>query len=229
MFRENYQIADQKIINTDTSLTCKACGLYINQLPIFDNQKRSNIFWVGLSAVKISENEAKQPLSPFTRSGELIKEIESLYSDRFSFYKTNLVKCLPLKSDKIRYPLKHEMIKCSPNLETEIDTLKPSLVFLLGKQVSSFIIEKLTNSKVILDDKFCYDSIKINNVRYIPIHHPSYILIYRRKHKKNYIEGIRFFLERLHNPKIPTFPSMKHLTSPNLYYKAAHSISSFSE
>ena len=72
------------------------------------------------------------PLSPFTKTGTLISQIEEPFRNDIPFYKTNVVKCLPLMNDKIRYPLKHEMEKCYPNLVDEIAILNPSVIFLLG-------------------------------------------------------------------------------------------------
>ena len=46
------------------------------------------------------------------------------------------------KNERIRYPIQDEMEKCFPNLESEIKELKPTIVFLLGKQVSTFIAKK---------------------------------------------------------------------------------------
>ena len=195
MIREYCTNIEQKIIDINTSKKCLTCGLYLNQLPVLDKQKKSNIFWVGLSAVQINEEAKKQPLSHFTRSGALIEEIEKPYVNKNSFYKTNLVKCLPLKNDKIRYPLKHEMEKCFSNFETEIESFKPSLIFLLGKQVGSFILEKLTLRTVFLDENFNYNSVKVNNIEYVPIHHPSYVLVYKRKYINNYIKGINSFFK----------------------------------
>ncbi len=175
-------------------MLCKACGLYLNQLPVFDNQNKSNVFWVGLSSVLISDEIERQPLSPFTRSGALLKEIENTYTEDIYFYRTNVVKCLPLQKNKIRYPLKHEMEKCFPNLEREINLLKPSIVFLLGKQVSTFVLKKLSFECPDFDRNFKYDSFTNEDIIYIPIHHPSYILVYKRKSIQSYIKGIECFL-----------------------------------
>ena len=109
-------------INTNRR-RCKACGLYLNQPPVLDKSKRSNVFWVGLSSVLITDEDEKMPLSPFTKTGALISQIEEPFRNDISFYKTNVVKCLPLINDKIRYPLKHEMEKCYPNLVDEIEFL----------------------------------------------------------------------------------------------------------
>ena len=175
---------------------CNSCGLYLNQLPVFDKQKLSSIFWVGLSAVQFSENEEKMPLSPITRTGALIHDIEQPYLNDISFYKTNIVKCLPLFNSKVRYPIKHEMEKCYPNLEDEIEILKPTLIFLLGKQVGTFVLDKFSKKIVFLRDDFNYEVFLINEITYVPVHHPSYILVYKRKYILDYIKGIQSLFEK---------------------------------
>lgn len=173
------------------SKICKACGLYLNQLPVLDKVETSHVFWVGLSAVQFDEGIERQPLSPYTRSGALIENIETPLRNKISFYKTNLVKCLPLKEGKIRYPLEHEMQKCFPNLEYEIDTLNPAIVFLLGKQVATFVMKKMGVKEINFSGNFQYESFKINDTLFIPIHHPSYILVYKRKFLNKYIKSIQ--------------------------------------
>jgi uracil-DNA glycosylase len=188
-------ISDTNITIDTDRIICKACGLYLNQLPILDESKKSNIFWVGLSSVLITEEDEKMPLSPFTKSGALISKIEKPFLDEISFYKTNVVKCLPLNNNKIRYPLKHEMEKCYPNLVYEIETLKPNIIFLLGKQVSQFVLEKNFHTSFSLNDDFNYNSFIFGNVLYVPVHHPSFILVYKRKFIEEYIKGISAFFQ----------------------------------
>lgn len=165
---------------------CKSCGLNIYQEPAFDQFKRSHIFWVGLSAVQFDEGQEKLPLSPFTPSGALIHSIERPLKRHFSFYKTNLVKCAPLHKDKLRYPLAHEMEKCFPNFEWELEHLNPRMVFLLGKQVSDFVMAKLGLPRPSFNGHFEYETFHKENMKFVPIHHPSYILVYKRKFVGNY-------------------------------------------
>jgi len=180
------------------SKICKACGLYLNQLPVLDYVQNSNIFWVGLSAVQFDEGIEQLPLSPTTRSGALIDCIESKLKDDISFYKTNIVKCLPLKDDgKIRYPLEHEMEKCFPNFEFELNTLNPSVVFLLGKQVSTFVMKRFGIKEIALSENFEYNTIEIDGTFFVPIHHPSYILVYKRKLLNSYIKNIQGICRKL--------------------------------
>lgn len=170
---------------------CKTCGLDIFQAPIFDQIKPSTIFWVGLSAVKFAPDEEKLPLSSSTASGSLVHTIEAPFIDKLSFYKTNLVKCAPMLGNKLRYPLKTEMAKCYPNFQWELETLKPKTVFLLGNQVASFVLDKLSHHKPSFSNGFNYQSFDIEGIHFIPIHHPSYVLVYKRRLLGQYIEGIR--------------------------------------
>lgn len=173
----------------------------MNQYPIFDVRKISNVFWVGLSAVQFQDGEVKLPLSPSTRTGALVHSIEAPFSKYLSFYKTNLVKCVPMKASKIRYPLEHEMEKCFPNFEMEISDLNPSLVFLLGKQVSTFVLKKLGyGNNICLDENFHYEPFEANNIAFVPIHHPSYVLVYKRKYLNKYASSIQNFFTEMVMP-----------------------------
>lgn len=182
-------------INPQSNSMCKACGLYLNQLPATGEITQAEVFWVGLSAVAFSEEEDRVPLSPNTRSGALIAEIENGFLDSGFFYKTNLVKCLPLRENKIRYPIAKEMEKCFPNLELEIEELKPRVIFLLGKQVASFVLDRIGISSFGLDEDFKYQGYETGGITYVPIHHPSYVLVYKRKNLSSYISNIRSVIE----------------------------------
>lgn len=170
---------------------CKACGLYLNQLPVLDFLKSSQVFWVGLSAVQFDDDAEKLPLSPQTRSGALVDEIERPLRGKISFYKTNLVKCVPLKDGKIRYPVEQEMSKCFSNFSFELEILKPEVVFLLGKQVASFVMKQFNVRDINLPENFKYKPIEYNDTLFVPIHHPSYMLVYKRKQIYSYIEQIQ--------------------------------------
>ncbi|WP_339144666.1 uracil-DNA glycosylase family protein [Croceitalea sp. MTPC5] len=184
--------ACKTIINPKKSSHCRSCGLYINQFPLSDNKKQADIFWVGLSAVQIDDNdEQKIPLSPSTKSGKLIHDVELASNMNISFFKTNLVKCLPLNEKKIRYPERVEMNKCYPNLEIEIDTYKPKIVFLLGRLVAEFTLKKYGLKLGGLGSDFSYKEYKVGETTFVPVHHPSYMLVYKRKHIDKYIAGIQ--------------------------------------
>lgn len=174
---------------------CTKCGLCFNQKPLLDEERKCQVFWVGLSA-KRKESDLEKPLSPQTNTGDLIYRIEKHCSDIVT-YKTNLVKCLPLTEEqKLRYPNRKEMDSCFDNLIKEIQIMSPKIVFLLGKEVSGTVSKHL---KVKFEDwnGFDYFYKEQNGIYYVPVHHPSYISVYRRKQVDEYMEGIEKILEKI--------------------------------
>ncbi len=132
--------------------------------------------WVGLSAKEVDDIDKNYPLEGNTNSGLLIKEIEDVLPS-LDYYKTNLVKCLPLDNKgKIRYPSTNEMNKCINNLLLEIEVMNPKIIFLLGNIVYNFISKYISKN-----------NIKINSL-IKHIEHPSYIYVYKKKEKDNYIK-----------------------------------------
>jgi uracil-DNA glycosylase len=176
--------------------SCNNCTLCNNQSPLIHNNSSAEIFWVGLSAVK-TENKFDMPLAASTNSGKLLYNIETpFHSDLF--YRTNLVKCLPLDDkNKIRYPITSEMKNCISNLLLEIQYFKPKLIFLLGKPVASFVLHHFGIKDFVLDNEFNYSTFIIKNTVFVPIHHPSYILVYKRKKVDIYIKGIQSMINSL--------------------------------
>lgn len=157
---------------------CKNCSLYLNKLPLFDNKIVCDVMWVGLSAKRVNDIDKDYPLKDDTNSGKLIREIEKQFPC-VNYYKTNLVKCLPLNSnEKIRYPNKSEMNACVNNLIFEINVLKPKIIFLLGNNVSTFFNNYIKDNDIKIES-----FVK-------KIEHPSYIYIYKRKYKGNYIKDV---------------------------------------
>ncbi len=167
---------------------CQNCQLYKNQKPLLDNNKKTNIFFVGLSA-KIKKDQSETPLDETTNSGSIIKQIEN--EIKTQVYKTNIVKCVPLNNNKLRYPNKIEMDSCYNNFLTEIKKLNPKIIFLLGNQVTKFIENK---NNIILKNNQIF---KINNIYYISIKHPSYIYVYKRKEINIYIEKIKNIINQI--------------------------------
>ena len=198
---------------------CKSCELCQNQPPLVQQSSNAEIFWVGLSAVK-TLNRNEMPLSINTNSGKLINTIEFFFKNKL-FYKTNLVKCLPLENEKIRYPSTKEMKDCFFHLNDEISFLKPKLIFLLGKQVASFVLKEFGIKDFSLDDEFNYSSFLINNFKFIPIHHPSFVLIYKRKKLQNYINNIENIIKGMDKR------TNNSLTKPirNIGFSLAHNVS----
>lgn len=174
---------------------CQRCGLCKNQRPLLSSEKKCQVFWVGLSAKKI-ESDEDTPLAPNTNTGMLIQKIEETCNEVIT-YKTNLVKCLPLTEEKkLRYPNKKEIDHCFDNLLSEIRTMAPHIVFLLGEKVYSSVGRHL-NIDFDKWNEFEYHYIEHEGIYYVPIHHPSYIYVYKRKEMDNYIESVNKMIRKL--------------------------------
>lgn len=174
---------------------CQKCGLCFNQKPLLDTEKDCQVFWVGLSAKKI-EDEEEIPLSPETNTGMIIQKIEEMCEEIIT-YKTNLVKCLPLSEEqKLRYPNSKEIDSCFEHLVGEIRAMSPQIVFLLGEKVYSSVGKHL---KINFEkwNEFEYHYKEYNGIYYVPVHHPSYIYVYKRKQIDQYMDGIRKIISSL--------------------------------
>jgi len=133
----------------------------------------------------------------------LIQKIENIL-DEVTTYKTNLVKCVPLnEQQKLRYPNKKEIDSCFDNLQKEIDELSPKIVFLLGEKVYSSVGKHL-NIEFDKWDEFDYFYKEHEGTYYIPVHHPSYIYVYKRKRIDEYIGSIQNLINILLHRKQKT-------------------------
>lgn len=173
---------------------CCNCNLYKNQPPLLmQNVNTCDIMWIGLSA-KIIKSKEEEPLSLCTNSGVLIHKIINKTAD-LRHYKTNLVKCVPLKENKLRYPNKGEIEACINHIDIEIKELQPKIIFLLGGKVIE-AIEKHYNIKINKWTDFSYKETIYKNTIFVGIHHPSYISVYKKKNISNYIENIKFLIKK---------------------------------
>jgi DNA polymerase len=112
-------------------------------------------------------------------------------------YRTNLVKCAPLnETGKLRYPNRKEIDLCLPHLEMEIDELAPQIVFLLGNKVID-AVSRHFSTEFEKWDGFNYSFQKHGNAYFVPVHHPSYIHVYKRKMIDEYISGLERVINQL--------------------------------
>jgi len=151
--------------------------------------------WVGLSAKEIGGVDNFTPLHVGTNTGKLVAEIEAQCLN-VKFYKTNLVKFPPLDSrKKLRYPTLKECVLCYPELQTEIKVINPQIVLLLGIKTATFVLEQCGLQMPKLS--YEYSVLKYKKRWYVPIHHPSYIMVYKRKEKDQYVKAVKSVIERL--------------------------------
>jgi DNA polymerase len=175
-------------------MKCERCGLCKYQTPLLDDIRDCQIFWVGLSAKRVNFYNEK-PLSPSTNSGSILCTVEERCSG-IGMYRTNLVKCLPLnESGKLRYPNKAEIDICLPNLRAEINELSPQIIFLLGGKV----IDAVSKSYSLSLEKwseFNYTATEYDDKYFVPVHHPSYVYVYKRKRISEYVKGLELIIQQ---------------------------------
>lgn len=191
---------------------CRNCSLCNNQEPLLQTHQRDNYltFFVGLSAVQVECVDSEVPFSTSTRSGALLRGIgDTAHQD--SIYFTNVVKCLPLKDGKIRYPTKSEMESCFPNLEFELNAYNPQKLVLFGKQVANYVVKRLGAS---LNQEQPVEGVAFYSTERLSIlaaPHPSYMLIYKRKNINWYTSTIKAFCSESVNSNNAMQPTVSPL------------------
>ena len=180
--------------------SCKSCDLYKNQNPCIDHSfsfDSCDVLWMGISE-KIHKNQNEIPIDPSTKTGEIISLIEGGF-EGVRFYRSNLVKCPPLKESKIRYPKKTEIRACWKNVSSEIKALSPKCIILLGAMVADFFEKnyKLNLIKPSLSEGinsiFCPEI----KAHILWVHHPSYIQVYKKSEILNYSNQIKNKIDEL--------------------------------
>ena len=152
-----------------------------------------DVMWVGISLKK--NMNISDALNPAFASGNLLYKIEEK-NTKLTYYRTNIIKCAPInKNNKLRYPTYQEMENCYPTLLEEINIAKPKFVFLLGSLVAKFVFDKLNISHSLLPKDYNYIVKDIEGIKYVAIHHPSYINVYKRNSENEYIKAVSKLME----------------------------------
>lgn len=178
---------------------CTKCHLSAIQKPLIGYQSNADIMWVGISAKRNLHTE-EFPLDPRTLTGQIIATIEESFP-QVSFYATNIVKCAPIDTitNTLRYPRQDELDACYENFTIEKNALHPSCIVLLGNIVSQ-TVQKATGLKMVELPKNNYHYTATieskTGISYLPIHHPSYIGVYKKKDLLHYIQGVQESLMR---------------------------------
>lgn len=153
------------------------------------------IVWVGLSA-KPGESGPLPALCPSTRSGALIEEVVQALP-RYQHVRTNLVPYAPLsEAGKLRYPTAAEMRECVPALRQTLDSMQDPIVVLLGRKVADQVLPAM-GERFRGYSGFEYSCSQVGERWVLPIHHPSYVSIYKRKHIPDYASGIAAAIKAL--------------------------------
>lgn len=200
------------------NILCHSCSYNdkINEI----THPKCDVMWVGVSLKKCMTPQ--NALSPSSSSGNLLTKIEKAYTEA-TYYRTNILKCAPIDTTgKLRYPTNQEMENCYPFLKEEIQNTNPKIVFLLGGLVSKFVLNKLNVPFNRLPADYQYQEHLINGIKYVAVHHPSYINVYKRHTENRYIESIvklikncidnKMNLELPANPQLSDFQQyIKHM------------------
>ncbi len=146
-----------------------------------------SVMWVG-----ISDKPATSPLAATTATGKVVAQMERELAG-LHFHKTNLVKYAPLDANgRLRHPTKEEMAEGADSLQLELDQVQPRIIVTLGAAVSKVVVERIarTGRFTGLGNSFTYAPRLGGGFLVLPVHHPSFVLIYRRKKLQAYIRSI---------------------------------------
>ncbi|MFA5478993.1 MAG: uracil-DNA glycosylase [Candidatus Muiribacteriota bacterium] len=108
---------------------------------------------------------------PFVgKAGQLLDKIlNSVGFDRKeNIYITNVVKCRPPQN---RDPEKEEIKTCSAYLLFQIELIKPEIIITLGNHALNFFVENSSGITKMRGKIYSW-----NNIKIIPMYHPSYLL-----------------------------------------------------
>ena len=168
--------------------SCTRCALHQHQSPLLEQEipPTVEVMWVGLSA-KLVTGLFEGPLCRTTKTGQVLERVEEHFPQT-SFYRTNLVKCPPIKEGKLRYPNSGEMAACQSNLELEISRLQPKIIFLLGKLASTHVLTQFRKTRTAVTWYQNYPT--SGGVSLFPVPHPSYIAVYRSNQIEDYIASM---------------------------------------
>ena len=148
---------------------CVKCSLYStrNNVVFGRGNPSSKLFVIGEGP---GQQEDERGLAFIGRAGKML---DSAFSSvgidtNKDCYISNIVKCRPPNNRK---PLANEINECMPWLNEQIDLIKPKVIVLAGSTaVQSYLntsepISKLRGKWIVKED-----------IKYMPIFHPSYLL-----------------------------------------------------
>lgn len=114
--------------------------------------------------------EDKYGLPLIGKAGELFTMyLEAVGLNRDLVYTTNVIKCKPPYN---RTPTFREIGNCLPMLKSEITTIQPKMVILLGNIATWTYFQNFSLHMPSMRNKYWY----VNDKVVLPIYHPSFIL-----------------------------------------------------
>lgn len=126
-----------------------------------------------------ADNIVRRPISQMPASHTASNQYPGLDGDSHQ----------PSEAKTMTHPNQAEIDCCFKNLLAEIAEVKPKVVILLGEKVCS-AVEKKLDIKLKRWRGFEYFATEHNGIWYLPVQHPSYIYVYKRKEAEKYVEKI---------------------------------------
>ena len=150
---------------------CTKCSLCEtrNNIVFSDGCNNAPIMFIGEAPGK---NEDETGLPFVGRAGQLLRKF--LFDTGYTqddFYIANTLKCRPPQNRK---PEKSEKEACEEYLHKQIKLVDPKIIVLVG----STALESFVNDKKMTITKARGQIFEINNRKFVPIFHPSYLLRY---------------------------------------------------
>ena len=176
---------------------CRECAIRKYQPPLVDTLPAGSniIMLVDFAAPLVPNAIVSKPYSTFPAKEMLEPFIKKWQPRGYEFYHAYMCKCPPLSNGVHRKPYKHELQICFYHLQTEIRTLKPKAVFLMGNQtyltLLSFLRIPFRKWK-----GFYFDIYQHNKTPYVPVTHPELIVKNNTKNYDIYFDGLNNVLER---------------------------------
>ena len=152
-------------------LNCRGCLLCENRNNIVfsDGCDCAPVMFIGEAPGK---NEDDTGIPFVGRAGQLLRKfMEEVGFKDGDFYIANTLKCRPPENRK---PTKEEKLACEKFLSKQIELVNPKVIVLVGSTaLESFIFDKKLTITKARGQIF-----EIDNRKFIPIFHPSYLLRY---------------------------------------------------
>lgn len=154
--------------------SCKACPLFESRInTVFsDGSSSAKIVLIG-EAPGADEDKLGKPF--VGRAGKLLDELLKLaeINRQEDLYIINTLKCRPPQNRK---PKKEEKLACEKFLKKQIELVNPEVIVLCGATAMESFLDKSLKISKVRGSVF-----EIENRKFVPIFHPSYLL---RQHSK---------------------------------------------
>lgn len=155
-------------------LKCQKCSLAKsrNNVVFSDGKPNNKIMLIGEAPGYWEDMKGK----PFVgKAGQLLDKIFNCVglSREKDIYICNTIKCRPPEN---RNPLPEEKSACREYLDAQIKILNPKIILLCGKVAAQSFLGEVNSITKIRGKWFDGNNFGFENIKFMPIFHPSYLL-----------------------------------------------------